>query len=85
MKDSATQHHAKKAMAEAPKTFIYVVVTEDYYGGGKESVRVFKDREVAQIYAETEGEKRGVDIRVLKTEVVEIPSDLSKIPEDVTQ
>jgi len=72
-------------MAAAPKNFIYVVVTEDYYGGGQESIRVFNDREVAQIYAECEGEKRGADIRVLKTEIVEVPDDVNKIPEDVTQ
>jgi hypothetical protein len=77
--------NSPNAMAEAPKNFIYVVVTEDYYGGGEESVRVFKDREAAQIYAECEGEKRGKDIRVLKTEIVEIPDDIKKIPEDVTQ
>lgn len=73
------------AMAETPKTLVYIVLLEDLYGGGKESVRVFKDREVAQIYAECEGEKRGKDIRVLKTEIVVIPSELFKIPEDVTR
>ena len=50
---------------------VYIVVTEEYYGGDKETVKVFKDRKAAEAYqdlliSESEGK---TDVIVVEKEV----------------
>lgn len=70
-------------MATVPK-IVYVVVSEEFYGGSTKNIRVFANEEVAQIYAETVGTQTNLDMRILKAEISEVPADIQKMPVDVT-
>jgi hypothetical protein len=47
-------------------TTIYVVVTEDWYGGGK-LIHTFDDLQLAHVYAKVVGNKYNLDTGVYKT------------------
>ncbi len=52
-------------------TDIYVVVTEGYYGGGKDKIRVFFTNEEANDYKKKLGQTSGLDIDILELSLLQ--------------